>query len=376
MLRALTDTAAVLSAAASIARRAAAATAGEQAAAGPRGPFYQQHAQQPQDDDGEHPSPAKRPASRPWPTHVRAQETAQAGEHVDANYSTAGPSSAPLTGDDAPAQANTPKTQVHIANMHALSPELGKEALKASQSKDGGRSLEEVTRDLDASLGAYLAPEPSAPEPRQGAETGASTLLKDNKGSFSAATAPQPTEAPKETAIPHAEPSPSIQEAAAAPSPAPTTAAETPVEPQQSVNNSSSAPTSPFSSQPVPPSSASSTAPPSTAQPKAPVSQGEEYDAATEVRSTPLRAAKVPSSRIGRLLHYGGLGAGLAWGAAGEYMRRGTAGGAGRIEGASEQGKQSVFMSEQNVARLVDKLSTMRGAALKLGQFMSIQGEC
>ncbi|KAJ1019925.1 hypothetical protein NDA16_004206 [Ustilago loliicola] len=30
-------------------------------------------------------------------------------------------------------------------------------------------------------------------------------------------------------------------------------------------------------------------------------------------------------------------------------------------------------MSEQNVARLVDKLSTMRGAALKLGQFLSIQ---
>lgn len=31
-------------------------------------------------------------------------------------------------------------------------------------------------------------------------------------------------------------------------------------------------------------------------------------------------------------------------------------------------------MSEANVRRLVDKLSKMRGAALKLGQFMSIQG--
>lgn len=31
-------------------------------------------------------------------------------------------------------------------------------------------------------------------------------------------------------------------------------------------------------------------------------------------------------------------------------------------------------MSEANVRRLVDKLSRMRGAALKLGQFMSIQG--
>lgn len=32
-------------------------------------------------------------------------------------------------------------------------------------------------------------------------------------------------------------------------------------------------------------------------------------------------------------------------------------------------------MSEGNVRRLVEKLSRMRGAALKLGQFMSIQGE-
>ena len=32
-------------------------------------------------------------------------------------------------------------------------------------------------------------------------------------------------------------------------------------------------------------------------------------------------------------------------------------------------------MSEANVKRLVGKLSQMRGAALKLGQFMSIQGE-
>lgn len=31
-------------------------------------------------------------------------------------------------------------------------------------------------------------------------------------------------------------------------------------------------------------------------------------------------------------------------------------------------------MSEANISRLVDKLSRMRGAALKIGQFMSIQG--
>ncbi|WFC94203.1 hypothetical protein MBRA1_000836 [Malassezia brasiliensis] len=92
----------------------------------------------------------------------------------------------------------------------------------------------------------------------------------------------------------------------------------------------------------------------------------DEYDAATEERTTPLRAARVPSSRLGRLLHYGSLGAGLAWGSAGEYLRRAT--------GPSDaSGRASPFLSEANVNRLVDKLSTMRGAALKLGQFLSIQ---
>jgi hypothetical protein len=32
------------------------------------------------------------------------------------------------------------------------------------------------------------------------------------------------------------------------------------------------------------------------------------------------------------------------------------------------------MLTEANVSRLVDKLTRMRGAALKLGQFLSIQG--
>ena len=35
----------------------------------------------------------------------------------------------------------------------------------------------------------------------------------------------------------------------------------------------------------------------------------------------------------------------------------------------------SVFMSDANIKRLVDKLTRMRGAALKIGQFISIQGK-
>ncbi|KAI5475015.1 hypothetical protein MNV49_002107 [Pseudohyphozyma bogoriensis] len=79
----------------------------------------------------------------------------------------------------------------------------------------------------------------------------------------------------------------------------------------------------------------------------------------------PMKSSKVPSSRLGRLFHYGSLAAGLSYGAATEALRR---------AGSSGEGDQSsLLMSEANVRRMVDKLSRMRGAALKLGQFMSIQ---
>ncbi|RPB05638.1 ABC1-domain-containing protein [Choiromyces venosus 120613-1] len=79
-----------------------------------------------------------------------------------------------------------------------------------------------------------------------------------------------------------------------------------------------------------------------------------------------MSASRVPSSRLGRLFHYGGLAAGMAWGAAGESLRRATGGG----DSGSTSG---VMLSPANVERLVKKLSMMRGAALKLGQMMSLQ---
>ncbi|PPR02529.1 hypothetical protein CVT24_001955 [Panaeolus cyanescens] len=78
-----------------------------------------------------------------------------------------------------------------------------------------------------------------------------------------------------------------------------------------------------------------------------------------------LRSSKVPSSRIGRLFHYGGLAASLGYGAASEIIRR--------TGGKSTESSSSLMMTEANIKRLVSKLSQMRGAALKLGQFMSIQ---
>ncbi|KAI0041678.1 ABC1-domain-containing protein [Auriscalpium vulgare] len=80
-----------------------------------------------------------------------------------------------------------------------------------------------------------------------------------------------------------------------------------------------------------------------------------------------LQSSKVPSSRIGRLFHYGGLAASLGYGAASELLRRSTS-----SSDPSSQGS-SLMMTEANLTRLVNKLTQMRGAALKLGQFLSIQ---
>lgn len=77
--------------------------------------------------------------------------------------------------------------------------------------------------------------------------------------------------------------------------------------------------------------------------------------------------SRVPSSRLGRLWQYGGLATSIAFGAVGEGLRR--------ITGSGENSTGSIVFSPANVERLVAKLSRMRGAALKLGQMLSFQGQ-
>ncbi|CAG8569625.1 8403_t:CDS:2 [Paraglomus brasilianum] len=76
--------------------------------------------------------------------------------------------------------------------------------------------------------------------------------------------------------------------------------------------------------------------------------------------------SKVPSTRIGRLLQFGGLAVGLGIGAVNEAVRRAT-------NTDTSESNSSLLMSESNVDLLVNKLSHMRGAAMKLGQIISIQ---
>ncbi|PIL36577.1 hypothetical protein GSI_00266 [Ganoderma sinense ZZ0214-1] len=61
-----------------------------------------------------------------------------------------------------------------------------------------------------------------------------------------------------------------------------------------------------------------------------------------------------------------GLAASLGYGMASELVRRSTS-------SSDENVAPSLMLTEGNVKRLVSKLTQMRGAALKLGQFMSIQ---
>jgi aarF domain-containing kinase len=77
-----------------------------------------------------------------------------------------------------------------------------------------------------------------------------------------------------------------------------------------------------------------------------------------------MRESRVPSTRFGRLWQYGGLATSMAFGAVGETLRRAT--------GSSTGG--SLVLGPKNMERLVAKLSRMRGAALKLGQMISFQG--
>lgn len=66
------------------------------------------------------------------------------------------------------------------------------------------------------------------------------------------------------------------------------------------------------------------------------------------------------------------MGAGLAWGTIQESAKRIVY---GTPDSQDKQSALSPFLSEQNAERLALALCRMRGAALKLGQMLSIQDE-
>ena len=82
-----------------------------------------------------------------------------------------------------------------------------------------------------------------------------------------------------------------------------------------------------------------------------------------------MREAHVPSTQLGRMFGFGSLAARMAVGAA---FERATGSGNTSSGSGSQQRYQ---MSDENAERLAETLCRMRGAALKLGQMLSVQDE-
>ena len=88
--------------------------------------------------------------------------------------------------------------------------------------------------------------------------------------------------------------------------------------------------------------------------------------------SSVAKQTRVPTSRFARLISYSGLAAGLGMGALAEVTRRTL------NKKTSEQAANTIlgpspFLTEANIERIVNTLCRVRGAALKLGQMLSIQ---
>ncbi|XP_039259845.2 atypical kinase COQ8B, mitochondrial-like [Styela clava] len=94
--------------------------------------------------------------------------------------------------------------------------------------------------------------------------------------------------------------------------------------------------------------------------------------------SSRSRETRVPATRIGRVASFGGLAAGLMVGTVSELAKK-TLGvvESGKIDKNSSDSllKTSSLMSDANLERIVNTLCRVRGAALKLGQMLSIQDE-
>ncbi|MDP7572012.1 MAG: AarF/UbiB family protein, partial [Myxococcota bacterium] len=82
-------------------------------------------------------------------------------------------------------------------------------------------------------------------------------------------------------------------------------------------------------------------------------------------RGKKQRRSRVPTGRLERLARIGLL--------AGEIAAGGVAEGVRRLAGGDASG--SLLVTQANAERLTHRLSGMRGAAMKLGQLLSMEGE-
>ncbi|XP_049652547.1 atypical kinase COQ8B, mitochondrial [Accipiter gentilis] len=95
-------------------------------------------------------------------------------------------------------------------------------------------------------------------------------------------------------------------------------------------------------------------------------------DPPREKLSDRARERRVPVSRLGRLASFGGLAVGLGVGALAQVARARLSG-EGKPRATGSPLDSSPLLSEANAERIVATLCRVRGAALKLGQMLSIQ---
>ena len=108
-------------------------------------------------------------------------------------------------------------------------------------------------------------------------------------------------------------------------------------------------------------------------EPQAPLTLEENQPliSSPNIENAEAQPRAVPTTRIGRLASFGSLAAGLGVGALGSMVRRSM----GFEKPSSSQASLSPYLSKANAERIVDTLCKVRGAALKLGQMISIQGK-
>ncbi|MEO0439536.1 MAG: AarF/ABC1/UbiB kinase family protein, partial [Pseudomonadota bacterium] len=82
------------------------------------------------------------------------------------------------------------------------------------------------------------------------------------------------------------------------------------------------------------------------------------------VNSKDSKDRAVPSGRISRLSQFGRLAGGVAGGMLAE--------GARRLADGERPDMRDMMLTPRNVTRVADRLSHLRGAAMKLGQMISM----
>ncbi|XP_011266567.1 atypical kinase COQ8B, mitochondrial isoform X2 [Camponotus floridanus] len=88
-----------------------------------------------------------------------------------------------------------------------------------------------------------------------------------------------------------------------------------------------------------------------------------------QLLSSTAKERKVPATRLQRMVSFGTLGLGLGIGTVAEYSRRTL----GLKEQSVGDTIDSMFLTKANAERIVSTLCKVRGAALKIGQILSIQ---